>query len=124
MPYVKIFFLPKISAVFPKGTRKMAAAKKYEVATQFNITAFISNSLRMEGRAMLIEAPMKGVMKELMVAMIKAGLRFLLLTEFILGAIIRENKRMMQLIKPKSEIMFPQTFQKRIYSSFYLKKFF
>jgi hypothetical protein len=41
IPYVKIFFLPYISASLPKGTRDIAAAKRYEVATQLNKTASI-----------------------------------------------------------------------------------
>jgi hypothetical protein len=74
MPYLKIFFLPDMSAILPMGTKNMAAAKRYEVVIQLNETACIPNSFPMEGRAMLTEEPMKGVRKEVKVAISKAAL--------------------------------------------------
>lgn len=73
MPYIKIFFLPFISASFPKGTRNIAAARIYEVATQFNRIASIENSFPIEGSAMLMDEPIKGVRKEPSVAMSRAA---------------------------------------------------
>ena len=61
MPIVKILFLPWISAILPKGTRNMAEAKIYAVATQLNEIASIENSLPIEGSAILTEDPSKGV---------------------------------------------------------------
>jgi len=74
MPNVKILFLPYISAILPKGTRNTAAARRYEVATQLNRTAFIPNSCPIDGSAMLTEEPMKGVRKEANEATNKAAL--------------------------------------------------
>jgi hypothetical protein len=76
MPYVKILFLPYISAILPKGTRNIAAAKRNEVATQLNKTASIANSFPIDGSAMVTEEPMKGVRKEAKVATNKADLLF------------------------------------------------
>jgi hypothetical protein len=44
------------------------------VVTQFNISASRENSLPIEGKAMLIEDPMKGMIKDPRVVTIKAGL--------------------------------------------------
>jgi len=74
MPYKKILFLPCISAILPKGTKNMAAERRYAVATQPNKIASIANSLPMEGSAMLTEEPMKGVRKEDNVATSRAAL--------------------------------------------------
>jgi len=71
MPRVKIFFLPYISAALPNGSRNSAAVSRYDVATQLNSTALIENSLPIEGRAILIEEPIKGVRKALKVAISK-----------------------------------------------------
>jgi hypothetical protein len=54
------------------GTRKTAAAKRYEVATQLSETALMANSLPIEGRAMLTEEAMNGVRKELSIATSRA----------------------------------------------------
>lgn len=76
MPYVKILFLPYISAILPKGTRNTAAARRYEVATQLNRTAFIPNSCPIDGSAMLTEEPIKGVRKEPNVTISRAAFLF------------------------------------------------
>ena len=76
MPYVKIIFLPYISAILPKGTRNIAAARIYEVGIQLNKTTFIENSLLIKGRAMLTEEPIKGVRKEASVAISNTYLLF------------------------------------------------
>ena len=60
----------------PKGTRKMEAVKRYPVETQVSITASILSSLAIAGSATETEEPIKGVMKELNVATIKAGRLF------------------------------------------------
>ena len=67
MPYVKILFLPYMSATLPKGRRNTVAAKRYEVATHANDTASIENSLPIDGRAILMEDPIKGVRKDAIV---------------------------------------------------------
>jgi len=76
MPQVKILFLPCMSAILPKGTRNIAAAKRNEVATQPSSTASIANSSAIKGRAMFTEETMKGVRKEPIVAISKAILLF------------------------------------------------
>src|SRR5512136_146901 len=69
---MKTFFRPWMSASLPKGTRNMAAARRYEVATQLSDTASIANSAPIEGRAMLIEEPIKGGRKAASVAATRA----------------------------------------------------
>jgi hypothetical protein len=64
-PQVIIFFLPYISASRPKGRRKIAEAKIYEVDTQPSNTACICSSWPIEGRAMLMEEPIKVARKKL-----------------------------------------------------------
>lgn len=76
MPQVKIFFLPYMSAILPKGTRNIAAASKYAVATQPNEIASIASSFPMEGSAMAMEEPINGVRKEPTVVTSKAARRF------------------------------------------------
>ena len=66
IPQVKIFFLPCMSAMRPKGIRNTAADKRNEVATQLNVTASMGNSLPIDGRAILIEDAIKGVRKAAM----------------------------------------------------------
>jgi hypothetical protein len=72
MPYENIFFLPYISAILPKGRRKTVADRRYEVDTQASKTASILNSRPMEGRAILMEAPIKGVRKDAIVIITNA----------------------------------------------------
>jgi hypothetical protein len=74
MPIWKIFFLPQMSANRPSGTKKAAAASVYEVATQFNETAFSDSWSAIDGRAMLTEDARKGVRKELNMATIRTTL--------------------------------------------------
>ena len=74
MPYVKILFLPYMSAILPKGTRNIAAARRYDVGIQPNAMASIANSLPIDGSAILIVEPIKGVRKEPKVAISKAAL--------------------------------------------------
>jgi len=75
IPKPKIFFLPYRSASLPKGTRHTAEAKRYAVGIQVRITASILNSLAIAGRAKLMADPIKGVMKELRMAIISAARR-------------------------------------------------
>jgi hypothetical protein len=75
IPKPKILFLPYKSASRPKGTRHTAEARRYDVGIQVRITASILNSLAIAGRARLMDDPMKGVMKELRMAMIIAARR-------------------------------------------------
>ena len=65
-----------MSAILPNGTRNIAAARRNEVATQLNKTASIANSFPIEGSAILIEEPIKGVRKAVNVATSKAALLF------------------------------------------------
>src|SRR5512136_1061977 len=69
---MKTFFRPWMSASLPKGTRNMAAARRYEVATQLSDTASRANSSPIEGRAILIEEPIKGGRKAASVAATRA----------------------------------------------------
>jgi hypothetical protein len=63
IPMVKILFLPWMSAILPNGTRNMAEAKRYAVATQLKKIASIENSFPMEGSATLTDDTSKGVRK-------------------------------------------------------------
>ncbi|MBA7682772.1 hypothetical protein ES703_91124 [subsurface metagenome] len=76
MPYVKILFLPYMSAILPKGTRNIAAARRYAVATQPREMASIASSLPIDGSAMVMEEPIKGVRKEPSVATSRAAVLF------------------------------------------------
>lgn len=68
-----------MSAILPKGTRKIAVAKRYEAVTQLSKTASMANSLPIEGRAMLTEEIINGARKEAKVATSNATLLFKLL---------------------------------------------
>jgi hypothetical protein len=63
-----------MSASLPKGTKNIAADKRYAVATQPKSTASMANSLPMVGRAIFTEEPIKGVRKAVSVATSKAVL--------------------------------------------------
>ena len=63
-PIKKIFFLPLISASFPRGTRKTAEERRKAMETQLIPTAPRENSSLMLGRAILMAAPRKGLIKE------------------------------------------------------------
>jgi hypothetical protein len=63
-PIKKIRFLPLISASFPSGTRKTAEDSRKAMDTQLIPTAPMMKSSLMAGRAMLMEAPRKGFIKE------------------------------------------------------------
>lgn len=80
MPYVKILLLQYMSATRPNGRRNTVAAKRYEVVTQANATASIENSLPIDGSAILMEDPMKGVRKEAIVTTSKTTLLLILLS--------------------------------------------
>jgi len=73
-PQVKTLFRPWMSARRPKGTRKIAAARTADVATQLKVTASKENSSPIAGRAMFTEEPMKGVRKELPAAAARAAI--------------------------------------------------
>ena len=66
-PMRKIFFRPFISASFPRGTRKTAEVRRKAMATQLMPMASMENSSLMAGRAILMAAPRKGLMKEVMI---------------------------------------------------------
>ena len=55
-----------MSASFPSGTRKTAEESRKAMATQLKPTAPRENSLLMAGRAILMDAPRKGFIKEVM----------------------------------------------------------
>ena len=59
-----------MSAILPNGRRKTVADKRYEVEIQVNKTASVENSLPIEGRAIFVEDPIKGVRKEVIVTTI------------------------------------------------------
>jgi hypothetical protein len=68
MPARNTFFLPWMSASLPSGTRNIAAARRYAVEIQLKVIASAENSLPIEGMAILMEVPMKGVRKEAVAA--------------------------------------------------------
>jgi hypothetical protein len=78
IPQRKIRFLPKISASFPNGTRRMAMERRYAVVIQERVTASSENSSPIEGSAIFTDEPSKGVMKLLIIAMKR-------ITRFIVG---------------------------------------
>src|ERR1035437_3907478 len=57
-----------MSARRPKGTRKVADARRYAVATQFRETASRDRLAPIVGRAIFIEDEVKGVRNELIMA--------------------------------------------------------
>jgi len=79
IPQVRILFLPYISASRPKGRRQIAVARRYAVGIQLTTTASIWSSLLIEGRAMLIEDPIKVTRKVLSAATTKTVLLGVLL---------------------------------------------
>lgn len=74
IPYKKILFLPYISANLPNGTRNIAEDNRYDVATQLNKIASISNSILIDGRATFTADPMKDVRKDAIEAMSNTNL--------------------------------------------------
>ena len=68
MPYVKIFFLPYISASLPNGTRNTAEARRNEVAIQPIITASIENSCPIDGSAIFIEEDINDIRNDVVEA--------------------------------------------------------
>ncbi len=81
IPQVKTFFIPYISAILPKGIANIADAKKNAVVIQVNKMALAANSWAIGGSAMLTEEPIKGTMKDAMVATSRADI--LLTSSFI-----------------------------------------
>jgi hypothetical protein len=63
MPDKKTRFLPYMSAIFPMGTRKRAAARRYAVAIQESEMASMWNSAPIAGSAILTADPSNGVRK-------------------------------------------------------------
>lgn len=61
-----------MSANLPKGTRNIATARRYDVAIQLRVMALMENSLPMEGRATLMEAPVNGVRNAVTTEIIRA----------------------------------------------------
>ena len=61
---MNILFLPRISAILPKGRTKTAVGKINEVATQLIITESMSNSVAIVGSAMTTEDHIKAMRKE------------------------------------------------------------
>jgi hypothetical protein len=64
-PRMNTFTRPVISAILPSGTKNTADARRNDMATQLMVTAFISRSLLILGRAIFTEAPKNGAMNEL-----------------------------------------------------------
>lgn len=77
-----------MSAIFPKGTRNIAEAKRYAVLTQLNKTASIRNSFPIEGSAMLTEDMAKGDRKAASVVINKANLLLTALSTFIASVMV------------------------------------
>jgi hypothetical protein len=68
IPAEKTFFLPTISAMRPKGSRKTADASIKLLITHPRLIAFALRSLPIDGKARLTADPMKGVRKAAKVA--------------------------------------------------------
>jgi hypothetical protein len=84
LPTKNTFFRPLISASFPRGTRKTAEESRKDIATQLIPTAPMENSSLMLGKAILMAAPRKGLIKEVM--MIKRRINLLeSLLESVIG---------------------------------------
>lgn len=60
-PEIKTFRLPFMSASLPKGRRKTAVERRYEVTVQLNETTFIPNSFPIAGKQRFMALPIKGV---------------------------------------------------------------
>jgi hypothetical protein len=73
-PSVNTRFRPFMSASLPRGTKNIAANKRYAVTTQLNRKASMANSLPIVGRAMLTAEMSKGVIKAASVTMNKTAL--------------------------------------------------
>jgi len=85
-PIKNIFFRPIISDSLPKGTRKIAEVKRYDIITQLIDTELRDNSWVIFGKAMLTALPRKGVKKE--VTMVTTSITVLLsTTSFCCGSI-------------------------------------
>ncbi|MBA7696692.1 hypothetical protein ES703_105343 [subsurface metagenome] len=74
IPIKKIFFLPYISAILPKGSSNIAAVKRYTVGIQLSITISVWNSEPITGIARFMELPMNGVRNDAKVIAINAYL--------------------------------------------------
>jgi hypothetical protein len=74
LPMKKILFRPLISASLPIGTRNTAEERRKAMATQLIPTAPIEKVLLMAGSAILMAAPRKGFIKEVMRTMIRINL--------------------------------------------------
>ena len=74
LPVKNICFRPLISASLPIGTRKTAEERRKAMATQLIPTAPIENSLLMAGSAILMAAPRKGLIKEVMMIKMRINL--------------------------------------------------
>jgi hypothetical protein len=69
-PVTKIFFLPKISAILPKGTTKMAAERRKPVTTHpSSAWSGTAKSALIVGSATFTEDAKNGVIKDAMQAM-------------------------------------------------------
>jgi len=67
MPEMKIFFLPYMSAILPKGTRRAAEDMRKAVTIQPNITASSDSSFPIVGRAIFTAESENGKIKEAIV---------------------------------------------------------
>jgi len=84
LPRKNICFLPLISASLPRGTRKTAEESRKAIDTQLIPTAPSEKSALMAGSAILMAAPRKGLIKEVM--MIKRRINLLeSLLESVIG---------------------------------------
>lgn len=68
-----------MSAIRPNGTANIADANRNDVGIQLNRIASVKNSLPMAGSAILMDDPIKGVINDAIIAIIKAGVLTLLL---------------------------------------------
>ena len=68
LPIRKIFFLPTISDILPKGTRKIADASKNDICIQLKDMAVNENSLLITGSATFTADPMKGLKNDDIIA--------------------------------------------------------
>jgi len=83
VPYKNILVLPQVSPSFPKGTRNMTDASKYDIETQLNPTADIEKSDPIFFNATFTAAPIKGLKK--WVAIVAISKIVLLMPLFVIG---------------------------------------
>lgn len=105
LPTKNTRFLPRMSASLPRGTRNTADDSRKDMATQLIPTAPMENSSLIEGRAILIAAPRKGLIKDVMMIKRRINLLELVLDSVILLHILIDSKYSQCLLKSKGYVV-------------------